>query len=134
MLIAGGDAAAYKLGGIVALASYGDSVAASQFYNGSTNAFVATTTALNTDREGATAIALPNAKVLIVGGEHCFPQTYGTTTGFQCNALQTAELYNETTKSFTYAGRGSGGLMTTPRTGPTATLIGAAGPHWTGRC
>jgi hypothetical protein len=53
--------------------------------------------------------------------------TYGSTSGFQCNALQTAELYNESTKAFTVAGSGSGGLMTIARSGPSATLISGSG-------
>ena len=57
-------------------------------------------------------MALPNNLTLIVGGETCSAMTYGTVSGFQCNALNTAELYNETTKAFTFAGSGSGGVMT----------------------
>jgi hypothetical protein len=44
-------------------------------------------------------------------------------SGFQCDALNTAELYNETTGTFTIAGAGSGGMMTTARSGATATLL-----------
>ena len=43
--------------------------------------------------------------------------------GFQCDALQTADLYNETTQTFTPAGAGSNHLMTTERSGATATLL-----------
>ncbi len=53
--------------------------------------------------------------------------SFGGTNGFQCNALQTAELYNESTKAFTFAGSGSGGLMTVARSGPSATLIQGSG-------
>jgi len=44
-------------------------------------------------------------------------------SGFECDALQTAELYNENTGTFTVAGAGSSGLMTTARSGATATLL-----------
>jgi hypothetical protein len=53
--------------------------------------------------------------------------SYGGTNGFQCNALNTAELYNESTKAFTFAGSGSGGKMTIARSGPSATLISGSG-------
>ena len=82
---------------------------------------------LNTSRESSATIALPNDLTLIVGGEECGAMTYGSASGFQCNALQTAELYNESTKAFTVAGSGSGGLMTIARSGPTATLIEGSG-------
>jgi hypothetical protein len=82
---------------------------------------------LNTKRESAAAVPLPNDLTLIVGGQSCGPMTYGTTSGFQCNALQTSELYNENTKAFTVAGSGSGGLMTIARSGPSATLIKGSG-------
>ena len=44
-------------------------------------------------------------------------------SGFECDALQTAELYNENTGTFTLAGAGGSGLMTTARSGATATLL-----------
>ena len=72
-------------------------------------------------------VVLPNDLTLIVGGEECGPETYGGISGFQCNALQTAELYSESTKTFTLAGTGSGGLMTIARSGPSATLIEGSG-------
>ena len=60
-------------------------------------------------------MVLPNGKTLVVGGSHCAAKTYvravsaerSPFSGFQCDALQTAELYNETTSttgSFTLAG------------------------------
>ena len=82
---------------------------------------------LNTKRESAAAVALPNGLTLIVGGGSCGPTSYGGTSGFQCDALQTAELYNETSKTFSLAGSGSGGLMTIARSGPSATLIKGSG-------
>ena len=82
---------------------------------------------LNTARESAAAVALPNDLTLIAGGEHCAAKTIGGSNGFQCDALQTAELYNENTKAFTIAGSGSSGLMTVARSGPTATLISGSG-------
>ena len=100
---------------------------------------------MNTAREAtATALVLPNNKTLIVGGSHCAPKTYGpgglcgssTFNGFQCDAVNTAELYSETTSttgSFTLAGAGSGGHMTTARSGATATLITGSGTSLDGK-
>jgi hypothetical protein len=82
---------------------------------------------LNTSRESAAAVVLPNGLTLIVGGQTCAAATYSDTSGFQCNALNTAELYNESTKAFTFAGSGSGGVMTVARSGPSATLISGSG-------
>ena len=100
---------------------------------------------LNTAREAtATALPLPNGKTLIVGGSDCAPKTYGpgglcggsSFAGFQCDAHNTAELYTETTSttgSFTLAGAGSGGHMTTARSGATATLISGSGTSLDGK-
>ncbi len=51
--------------------------------------------------------------------------SYGGTNGFQCDALATAELYNESTKAFTFAG--TGGAMSISRSGPSVTLIKGSG-------
>jgi len=97
---------------------------------------------LNTAREAtATAVVLPNNKTLIVGGSHCAAKTYGpgglcggsSFNGFQCDALNTAELYSEGTELFTLAGAGSGGVMTTARSGATATLITGSGTSLDGK-
>jgi len=96
---------------------------------------------LNTAREAtATAVPLPNGKTLVAGGSHCAPKTYGpggvcgatTFNGFQCDALNTAELYTEGT-GFTLAGSGSGGHMTAARSGATATLITGSGTSLDGK-
>ena len=79
-----------------------------------------------------------------MGGSHCQAKTYGpgglcgasSFSGFQCDALNTAELYSETTSttgSFTLAGTGSGGVMTTARSGATATLISGSGTSLDGK-
>jgi len=102
---------------------------------------------MNNSREASSvAIPLPNAKTVIAGGSFCHPQCYNsggtsgcgvggpacgtaTFTGFQCDALQTAELYSE----------GAGGTfaltpnMTTARSGPTATLITGSGTGLDGK-
>jgi outer membrane biosynthesis protein TonB len=123
ILMAGGDGG----GGLpplgIALASFGNSLATASFYNGTTNSFIQTAGNLNQDREAGTPLVLPNGKVLIVGGEHCYVTAYGGEGLFQCDALNTAELFDETTQSFTLAGAGSGGHMISARTGPTATVI-----------
>ena len=67
-------------------------------------------------------------------GGLCKTSTY---KGFQCDALQTAELYNETTQTFTLAGTAFGtnlgGKMTTARSGATATLISGSGTALDGK-
>jgi hypothetical protein len=100
---------------------------------------------MNAAREAtATAVVLPNNKTLIVGGSTCAAKTYGpgglcgssTFNGFQCDALNTADLYSETTSttgSFTLAGAGSGSHMTTARSGATATLITGSGTSLDGK-
>jgi hypothetical protein len=97
---------------------------------------------LNTAREAtAAALVLPNNKTLIVGGSHCAAKTYGpgglcgasSFMGFQCDALNTAELYSEGSSAFTFAGAGSGHVMTTARSGATATLITGSGTALDGK-
>ena len=79
---------------------------------------------MHTGREGAAAVALENNKILVVGGEQCFPATFGSTSGFECTALNTAEIYDPATQTFTVAGSGNcTDTMTSARAGATATLI-----------
>ncbi|MGA9723019.1 MAG: choice-of-anchor D domain-containing protein [Candidatus Binatus sp.] len=131
ILEAGGDTGG-KLGGVIPLATGINSTAGAAIFNTATDTFL-TVGSLNTARESSTAVALPNGEVMIVGGENCNAQVYGSVSGNQCNALNTAELYNETTKSFTLAGSGSGGTMTSARTGPSATLIEGSGTSLDGQ-
>jgi hypothetical protein len=119
--VAGGDTGG-KLAGIINLATDTVSSSSAQIFNTATNTFLLVGS-LNTARESSAAVALPNGLTLIVGGQTCSAMSYGGTNGFQCNALNTAELYNESTKAFTFAGSGSGGKMTIARSGPSATLI-----------
>ena len=102
------------------------SSASSQIFNTATDTFLLVGS-LNTARESAATVALPNNLTLVLGGETCSAMTYGSVSGFQCNALNTAELYNESTQAFTFAGSGSGGVMTIARSGPSATLISGSG-------
>ena len=125
LLVAGGDTGG-NLGGSVNLASATNSSNAAQIFNAVTGTNQAVGN-LNTNRESAAAVTLPNGLTLIVGGESCAPMTYGVNSGFQCNALNTAELYNENTKVFTIAGAGSGNQMTASRASATATLIWGSG-------
>ncbi len=102
MLIAGGDTGAL-LDGIIEFSSGTVSTNAAEVYQAASNTFAAVGN-LNTAREGSTAVVLPNRETLIVGGEHCFSTTIGpggacgtsTFTGYECDALDTAELYTET--------------------------------------
>ncbi len=119
MLVAGGDTGG-KLGGIINLATSTVSDAAAQVFDTSTNSFVLVGS-LATARESAATVALPNGLTLVLGGATCSARTYGGVSGFQCDALQSAELYNENTKTFSPAG--TGGAMTIARSGPSATLI-----------
>src|SRR5215469_10717913 len=134
VLVAGGDSGG-TLGGVVPLATSTISTASAEIYKALTDAFMIVGS-LNNDREAtpATAVALPNHKTLIVGGSHCFSKTINaanggpacgksTFNGFECDALNTAELYDESTNTFTLAGSGSGNVMTTQRSGATATLL-----------
>ncbi len=125
ILVAGGDSGG-KLAGIINLATDTVSSTGAQIFNTATNTFLLVGS-LNTARESSVAVALPNGLTLIVGGQTCSAMSYGGTSGFQCNALQTSELYNETTQAFTFAGSGSGGKMTIARSGPSATLISGSG-------
>ena len=129
--MAGGDTGS-KLGGLLPLATDTLSTAGAEIFNTASDTFVEVSS-LNTSRESATPVVLPNGLTLIVGGQTCSAQTYGSTSGFQCNALNTAELYNESTQSFTFAGSGSGGVMTSQRSGPSATLIEGSGTSLDGQ-
>ena len=143
MLIAGGDTGGL-LSGFIPLSTSTNSTASAEIYEAMTDTF-GLVGSLNTAREASsTAIALPNGKILVAGGSHCAPKTYGpgglcggsTFNGFQCDALNTAELYSETTSttgSFTLAGTGSGSHMTTARSGATATLISGSGTSLDGK-
>ncbi len=123
ILVAGGDTGG-KLGGAINLATSTNSSNGAQIFNTATDTFLLVGN-LNTKRESSVAVALPNGLTLIVGGQSCGTATFGSSTGFECDALGTSELYNETTKAFTVAG--TGGAMTVARSGPSATLISGSG-------
>ncbi|WP_424672090.1 hypothetical protein [Candidatus Binatus sp.] len=122
--MAGGDQGG--LLGPINLATSTVSSAVAQIYDPTTNALTKLT-GLNTSRESAVSVVLPNGLTLIVGGETCAASSFGGASGFLCTALNTAELYNESTGLFTYAGSGSGYAMTIARMGPTATVIEGSG-------
>jgi hypothetical protein len=132
ILIAGGDTGGTLLGGGIHLATGTVSSQTAQIFNTATDTFLAVGN-LNTKRESAAVVALPNDLTLIVGGETCAAASFGGTAGFQCNALNTAELYNESTQSFSFAGSGSSGVMTVARSGPSATLIEGSGTDLDGQ-
>ena len=140
ILIAGGDTGG-SLSGFIPLSTSTNSTASAEIYQALTDAF-SVVGSMNAAREAtATAVVLPNNLTLIVGGSHCAAKTYGpgglcgssTYNGFQCDALNTADLYSENTGSFTLAGAGSGGHMTTARSGATATLITGSGTSLDGK-
>jgi hypothetical protein len=110
----------------VHLATATNSSANAQIFNAATDTFLLVGN-LNTKRESAAVVVLPNGLTMLVGGESCSAKTISGVAGFQCDALQTAELYSESTQTFTVAGAGSGGLMTIARSGPSATLIKGSG-------
>jgi hypothetical protein len=98
--------------------SSGTAVQSAYIYNATSRMFSATTGSLNYARTGATATLLPNGDVLIAGG---------SSDGTAANALNTAELYNPVTGTFTVAGAKStptANVMTAARFGATATLLG----------
>jgi hypothetical protein len=86
---------------------------------------------MNTARESAAAVPLPNDLTLIVGGNDCMASTFNGTAGFTCTAQNTAELYNESTQTFSFAGTNFGanpaGHMIAARSGPAALLIQGSG-------
>ena len=130
-MIAGGDIGG-KLEGVLELATSTISSAATQVFSTATNTFTAVGS-LNVPRESAAAVVLPNGKTLIVGGNNCGASAYGgdSSGAFLCTALASAELYDEGTQSFTFAGTSFGsnpnGQMTISRSGPSATLIEGSG-------
>ena len=130
VLIAGGDT-----GGTIAIFELSmDTVStmAAEVYEAASDSFAAVGN-LNTAREGTAIVVLPNRQTLIVGGQHCFKTTIpsggpcpSSFTGFECDALDTAERYTQTgaaTGTFTPAGSGSAFAMAAARNGATATLL-----------
>ncbi len=117
-----------KLGGAINLATSTQSSAQVQIFNASANppAFQLVGS-MSQPRESAAAIALPNHLTLVAGGSDCEPATVGGQSGFLCTASNTAELYHQDTQTFSLAGSGSSGQMTTARSGPTVTLITGSG-------
>jgi hypothetical protein len=142
VLIAGGDIGGL-LSGFVPLSTSTTSTNAAQIYESISDAFAVVSPMLTAREAQATAVVLPNQKILLLGGSHCYAKTYpvgglcggSSFSGFQCDALQTAELYNENTQSFTLAGGGStpAHLMTTARSGASATLIENSGTALDGK-
>jgi hypothetical protein len=123
---------------VLELATSTVSSAAAQVYNTSSETFQAVGS-LNTARESAATVVLPNNMVLVAGGGNCVPSAYGgeATGAFLCTALSSAELYNEATQTFTFAGTAFGtnpsGGMTIARSGPSATLIEGSGTSLDGQ-
>ena len=143
MLIAGGDTGGV-LGGFVPLATSTVSTPSAEIYEVLSDVFSVVGPLLNSREASATAVGLPNQKILFAGGSYCHPQTYpagglcgASFSGFQCDALQTAELYDEGTHTFTLAGTAFGenpaGKMTTARSGATANLIKNSGTGLDGK-
>ncbi len=124
--MAGGDTGGVLIGGAIHLATSTVSSNTAQIFNTATDTFLAVGN-LNTARESTATLALPNGLTLIIGGNDCALSSFSGNAGYACTALQTAELYNESTKTFSLAGSGSGGLMTIARSGPAATLISGSG-------
>ena len=131
MLVAGGDTGG-TLGGFIPLSTSANSTTSSEIYNALTDVFSLVGPLVDSREATGTAVPLKvGGKTLIVGGSHCFAMSYGPAgtcagtvfSGFQCDALNTAELYDESTSTFALAGSGSGGVMTTARSGATATLL-----------
>jgi hypothetical protein len=125
LLVAGGDQGG-QLGGTVSLANSAISSSGAEVFDSGIGGFESVGS-MNTARESAAIVELPNHLSLIVGGQRCVPSTISGVSGFECTALQTAELYNKNTKAFTLAGSGSGGSMTSARAGASATLIEGSG-------
>jgi WD40 repeat protein len=86
---------------------YGSAISSAEIYDPSSRSSVATGN-MDVARYGHTATALPNGKVLIVGGF----------SSYFSNPSTTCELYDQTTGSFTPTGQ-----ALVPRAGHTATLL-----------
>jgi hypothetical protein len=130
----GGDVGNF-LGSVVPLAVSANSTTGAQVFDTVTETFDGVGS-LNFSREGASAgVLLANRKDLVAGGSHCYATTIGpggacgarTFPGFQCDALNTAELFDKATLSWTVAGTAFGtnptGAMTASRRGASATLL-----------
>ena len=110
------------------------SSAAAQIFNTATNTFLEVGS-LNTPRESAAAVVLPNGKTLIVGGATAGRQPTAASGGaFLCRRCDRG-VYDEGTQAFTFAGSSAtSGQMTIARSGPSATLIPVgSGTQWTAR-
>ncbi len=122
ILVAGGDIGG-SLFHYLASALFVSSTSAAQVYIPDSGRFDTTAKPLNESREMATATPLPNGKILVAGGVKCGNGALGP----RCKALDSAELYDPSTGSFTRAGAGSGYKMASPRSGHTATVIQGCG-------
>ncbi len=142
MIVAGGDIGGI-LNGTIPLATSTTSTPSAEIYEAVSDAFSIVGALLTPDEAISTAVVLPNNKVLFVGGSHCYPKTYsggaycgfGSFKGYQCDAVQTAELYDENTQAFTLAGASSSpaNLMKEARSGASATLINHSGTSLDGK-
>jgi hypothetical protein len=88
----------------------GNVLKSAEIYGVSLGGVFITTGNLNTARTGAVAVLLPNGKVLVAGG---------SIDGIASGALNTAELYDPSTGTFTNTSQN----MTAGRFGATATLL-----------
>ena len=111
MLIAGGDIGGL-LGGAVPLSTSTTSTNSAEVYEALSDAFALVGPLVTAQEATATAVILPNNEILFVGGSNCHAQTYSgglckssTYKGFQCDALQTAELYNQSSQTFSWLAR-----------------------------
>ena len=147
VLIAGGDTSGTLVGGLINLATSTNSTTAAEVYDSKPDKF-RTVGSLKNSREAVySAVPLPNTKTLYAGGSFCHPQCYNATgtsgcgvggpacgsstfTGFQCDGLNTAELYSEGPGPSSFALTPN---MTTARSGPTATLITGSGTALDGK-
>jgi hypothetical protein len=91
-------------------------------YNGTFTVatIVSTTKFTYTDPTAGLAASGGGTATLNIGNGACGTNTQ---SGFECDALNTAELYDENTSTFSLAGAGSGFAMTAQRSGPIATLL-----------
>jgi hypothetical protein len=128
------------LGSFVPLSTSTNSTNTAEIYEALSDAFALPGQLIVPRESSATAVVLPNNKILLAGGSYCQVATYkgglcgsSTFSGFQCDALQSAELYDETTQTFTLAGAGSSHRMTAARSGATANLITGSGTALDGK-
>ncbi len=124
ILVAGGDSGG-ALGGVVHLATSTNSSAGAQIFNTATNTFLLVGS-LNTARESAGVVALPNDLTLIVGGADLRRDELRRDQRLPVQRAADGRVVQREHQGL-HLCRQRGGAMTIARSGPSATLISGSG-------